>query len=240
VDTLQIQPKTHLVWDLPLRLFHWLLALSVIAAIITAQIGGNWMDWHGRIGINIIALLAFRLAWGIVGTAYARFAQFAPTPKSILAYVRGQWRGAGHNPLGALSVFALLFVLLSQALSGLYSYDDIAYSGPLYNLVGESVSNRLGSLHYLLSNVIYALLALHLGAIIFYARVKKQNLVRPMLTGYAEASDHTEQPEIRGGGLLALALALLFAAVAAYAASGVWIAAEPSLPTTPESTMPTW
>jgi hypothetical protein len=102
------------LWDLPTRLFHWLLVILVLASFISGKIGGNAMDWHGKFGLAILGLLTFRLVWGIVGSTYARFASFFPTPASVLAYLRGQWRGVGHNPLGALSVFGLLVLLAFQ------------------------------------------------------------------------------------------------------------------------------
>ncbi|HPR06711.1 MAG TPA: cytochrome b/b6 domain-containing protein, partial [Denitromonas sp.] len=103
---------TILIWDLPTRLFHWLLVVCVIGAIISTKIGGNAMLWHGRFGLAIVGLLGFRLAWGVVGSHTARFAQFVRGPATIAAYLRGQWQGIGHNPLGALSVLAMLLVLV--------------------------------------------------------------------------------------------------------------------------------
>ena len=96
------------LWDLPTRLFHWLLAALVTAAFVTGLTGGNAMVWHGRLGLLILGLLTFRLVWGLVGSTYARFVQFVPGPKTMLTYLRGGWQGMGHNPLGALSVLALL------------------------------------------------------------------------------------------------------------------------------------
>ncbi|HXE41263.1 MAG TPA: cytochrome b/b6 domain-containing protein, partial [Azonexus sp.] len=109
------------LWDLPTRLFHWLLALSVIGAIVSGQIGGNLMEWHGRIGLLIIGLIVFRLAWGVLGTTYARFGHFFPTAAKVKAYLKGEWKGHGHNPLGALSVFGLLGLVAVQAVSGLFA-----------------------------------------------------------------------------------------------------------------------
>ncbi len=116
------------LWDLPTRLFHWLLVILVLTSFISGKIGGNAMDWHGKFGLAILGLLTFRLVWGIVGSTYARFASFFPTPASVLAYLRGQWRGVGHNPLGALSVFSLLGLLAFQVASGLFGNDDRAPS----------------------------------------------------------------------------------------------------------------
>ncbi|MDR2838497.1 MAG: cytochrome b/b6 domain-containing protein [Azonexus sp.] len=223
------------LWDLPTRLFHWLLVLSVIAAIISGQLGGGLIDWHGRIGLLIIGLLAFRLVWGLIGSTYARFAQFFPTPAKIRAYLKGEWHEPGHNPLGAFSVFGLLAVLLIQAALGLFANDDIAFKGPLFDLVDKSLSNRLTGLHHLIANLLFILIGLHVAAIAFYAIVKKDNLVRPMLTGDKEVNNGQDA---RGGGLIALIVALLLAGAAVYGASGDWLPPPPPPP--PAAEVPSW
>ncbi len=104
------------IWDLPTRLFHWLLAASVVALVVTAKVGGNAMVWHFRLGYVVLALLAFRLVWGLVGGRWSRFASFVPTPGRLWRYLRGssaEADSAGHSPLGALSVLALLGVLIA-------------------------------------------------------------------------------------------------------------------------------
>lgn len=224
-----------LIWDLPTRLFHWLLACAVVAAVLTGQLGGGLIELHGKIGIAIFGLLAFRLVWGFAGSTYARFAQFFPTAARIKAYLAGQWQGEGHNPLGALSVFALLGLLSVQVLSGLVANDDIAFRGPLYDLVGRDWSNRLSGLHHLLSNLLIALVGLHVAAIAFYGHVKKQKLLQPMLTGWKEAC---EGPSATGGGTLALVVALAVAAAAVYGASGAWLPEPPPPP--PAEETPNW
>ena len=210
------------LWDLPTRLFHWLLAAAVVAAVVTGQLGGNLIDWHGRIGLFVAGLLAFRVVWGIVGSTYARFAEFFPTPGKVRAYLAGQWRGEGHNPLGALSVFGLILLLTVQVASGLFANDDIAFNGPLFHLVSKEVSNRLTSVHHLAANVLMVLVALHVAAIVFYGHLKKRNLVKPMITGW---KDDAEGESATGGGWLALVVALLIAGAAAYGASGAWLPA---------------
>ena len=212
------------VWDLPTRLFHWLLAAAIVAAVVTGLRGGALMDWHGRIGLFITGLLAFRLVWGIAGSTYARFARFFPTPGKIAAYLRGEWRGEGHNPLGALSVFGLLALLTVQVATGLVGNDDITFTGPLFDLVSKDLSNRMTGIHHLLTNVLYVLVALHVGAIMFYAHARKQNLVRPMLTGWKEGG---EGESAQGGGIVALVVALLVAGAVVYGASGAWMPPPP-------------
>lgn len=223
------------LWDLPTRLCHWLLALSVISAIVSGQVGGNLMEWHGRVGIFIIALIVFRLAWGLLGSTYARFAHFFPTPGSIKAYLKGEWTGVGHNPLGALSVFGLLGLLLIQVVTGLFANDDIAYVGPLFDLVDKNLSNRLTGIHHFAANLLMVLIGLHLLAIAFYLHIKKVNLIRPMVTGWKE-SEHGEHAE--GGKLPALLLSLTLACGAAYGASGVWLPEPPPPP--PAAETPSW
>lgn len=170
----------------------------------------------------------------MLGSTYARFAHFFPTPAKIKAYLRGQWRGEGHNPLGALSVFGLIALLLVQVGSGLLANDDIAFTGPLADLVSREVSNRLTGVHQLLSNVLIGLVVLHVAAIAFYAHVKKQNLVKPMVTGW---KDDADGESARGGGFLALLVALAIALAAIYGASGAWL---PEVPPPAVGEVPTW
>jgi len=222
------------VWDLPVRLFHWLLVACVVGAFVTAKLGGNLMVWHGRFGLAILGLLVFRLVWGMLGSTYARFGQFVRGPASILAYLRGEWHGQGHNPLGALSVLALLAVLLGQATTGLFANDDIAFSGYLAPLVGSDLSSRITSIHFLLENALIALVGLHVAAILFYAFAKKHNLVKPMLTGWAPGKPNESA---RGGRPTALVLALLIAIAAVWAASGAIV---PPPPPPAASGAPAW
>jgi cytochrome b len=222
------------VWDLPTRLFHWLLVICVFGAFIAVKIGGNAMVWHGRFGLAVVALLAFRLTWGVIGSTYARFLTFIRGPQDILAYLRGQWHGLGHNPLGALSVVGLLGTLGLLVATGLFANDDIAFEGPLYVLVGKDFSDTLVGYHRLIEPLIIFLVVTHLGAIAFYAMVKKENLIKPMIRGWTESS-HGE--DARGGGIVALVVALLIAAAAAYAASGAWV---PPPPPPPPSSSPSW
>lgn len=222
------------VWDLPLRLFHWLLALTVTGAVATGWIGGNLMVWHGRLGTAIAALIAFRLAWGLVGSPTARFTGFVRGPDAIRAYLRGEWRGIGHNPLGALSVLALLATLGFQAASGHFAYDDIAFTGPLADAVAPATRDRITALHHGAANLVLILVGLHLAAIAYYLVVKKRNLVRPMLTGRdAAAPGGTVEPPRRGGSPLALLFALAFAAGAVWLLQGTWLEAPPPVEAAP-------
>ncbi|ACV35806.1 cytochrome b/b6 domain-containing protein [Accumulibacter sp.] len=226
------------LWDLPTRLFHWLLAGLVVASFVSGKIGGNAMDWHGKFGLAILGLLAFRLVWGFAGSTYARFVSFLPTPAKVLAYLRGQWRGVGHNPLGAFSVFGLLLLLAFQVGTGLFGNDDIAFRGPLYELISKDLSDRLTGLHKLSVNVLIALVTLHIVAIAFYVRVKKDDLIRPMLTGWKDVAPG-EGASASGGGALPLAVALLVAVATVYGGSGAWLPTPPPPPVSAPAT-PSW
>lgn len=200
------------VWDLPLRLFHWLLALAVAAAIVTGEIGGNLIYWHGRIGVFILGLVVFRIVWGFVGSTHARFASFWPTPARIVAYLQGRWHGLGHNPLGALSVFALLGTLATLVGAGLFANDDIAFHGPLFSFVSKSLSDKLSGVHAWAFNVLTVLLVLHIAVIIYYTGVRKHNLVVPMLTGQVAVPKDQAVSVAKVGGLR-FVVALAFAGV---------------------------
>lgn len=216
------------VWDLPLRVFHWLLAVAVASAMLTGQIGGNLMIWHGRLGILIAGLIGFRLAWGLVGSTHSRFSNFVRGPATIAAYLRGSWHGLGHNPLGALSVLGLLTVLGLQASGGLFANDDIAFQGPLYGLVSKDTSDWMTGLHRKGFWLVLALVALHIAAIVFYTRVKGEKLVGAMLSGQKEVADHHPAEAPTGGSAIALLFALAVGLASAWVASGAWMPPPPA------------
>ena len=215
------------LWDLPTRLFPWLLAIFVSAALITGNIGGGAIEWHGKIGLVIVGLIVFRVVWGLIGSSHARFASFLPTPAAITAYLRGDWRGIGHNPLGALSVLGLLLLVAVQLSTGLFGNDDIAFHGPLFDLIGKDLSDRLTGIHELTSNALIALIVLHLAAIAFYGHVKKDKLIKPMITGWKDLAPGEDGESTTGGGAIAFIVALAIALAAVYGASGAWRPAPP-------------
>lgn len=227
------------VWDLPIRLFHWLLVASIAFAYVSGQLGGNLIDWHARAGFFIVGLVVFRLVWGVVGTPTARFATFVRGPAAIAAYLRGEWRGIGHNPLGALSVLGLLALVGAQAATGLFTNDDIAFQGPFADWVGKELSDRFHGWHALLQNGLLALIGVHVAAIVFYARVKKENLVKPMITGWAEAPATTTPASRRGGGVVAFVVSVLIAGAATWAAAGGLLPPPPPA-AQPAAAPPAW
>lgn len=200
------------IWDLPTRLFHWLFAASVIGAVVTVKVGGSWMDWHMPLGISALVLLAFRLIWGFTGSRYAKFINFVVAPGQTWAYLKSKPhpRSAGHNPLGAWSVLALLLVVGIQAFTGLFTTDDILVQGPLNQFVSGEVASVMTSIHKFNEKPLFILVGLHLAAIVVYA-IKGEKLVPPMITGNKSAQQLPENtPPARDDiGLRAWAIVLM-------------------------------
>lgn len=208
------------IWDLPTRLFHWLLAACVIALVITGQLGGDAMVWHFRLGVTVLTLLLFRLLWGFVGGHWSRWRQLTCTPSALRQYFSAQssqQRYLGHNPMGSLSVIALMSLLLLQVATGLFSDDEIANAGPLTVWVSESIVSMTTQWHKGLGKgLVLLLIAIHVGAILWYFIKKKENLSRAMLWGdkssESPATSSLDRPRDWLKALLCLALvaALVF------------------------------
>ena len=174
------------VWDLPTRLFHWGLVACITGSAISGLVGGSALDWHFRFGYVVIALLAFRLVWGLVGGRWSRFGAFIYAPQSVLHYIRGSSKpehSVGHSPLGALSVFALLGFLAAQVGTGLMSDDEVAYSGPLTYLVSNATVELATFYHAAVGKwALLGLVLLHIIAVIFY-QYRQHKLINAMLHG---------------------------------------------------------
>ena len=181
------------IWDLPIRLFHWLLVICIISSFITVKIGGNAMEWHARVGYCVLTLIIFRICWGFIGSHHARFIHFVPGPKGLLNYLLGKAKaGLGHNPLGALSVLGLLFSVGLQAVTGLFANDDIAFEGPFAKYISSETVELLTSIHRQNEKILIALIVIHLCAIFYYQKFKGENLIKPMLLGDKEIDPSEE------------------------------------------------
>jgi cytochrome b len=202
------------IWDWPTRAFHWLLVLLIPAMWWTAE--NDRIELHITLGIVTTGLLLFRLLWGAMGSSTARFSNFLKGPRGIVSYLNGRAAHAlGHNPLGGWSVAAMLAVLTAQVGLGLFAEDEdgIAW-GPLSPLLDGDTVEWVTETHEWLFNVLLALIALHIAAILFYALFKRQNLVGAMITGSGSAPDGAEP--MRAAPAWRLALALLVSFGAAY------------------------
>lgn len=214
------------VWDLPTRVFHWVLALTVVGSVVSAKIGGNAMAWHFRFGYLVLALLAFRLIWGWLGGRWSRFASFLYSPGTVLRYLRGQSRAdehheVGHSPIASLSVFALLGFLALQVATGLVADDEIASVGPLNRFVSSSAADQATHWHKNYGQwVLLTLVALHVLAVLYYLLARRKNLLRPMIVGDKALPPGTPAATDNAmTRLLALVLAALCLGGAAWVAS---------------------
>lgn len=207
------------VWDLPTRLFHWALALCVLALVITGNVGGEAMVWHFRFGYTVLTLLIFRALWGFTGGHWSRWSSFHISPSAVWNYLRQPPKtlAPGHSPLGALSALALLTLLLLQVATGLVSDDEIATAGPFVPWVTSSLSAWATHWHTKTGKLILLLLiALHVAAIWFYRRFKKHHLTSAMVTGdqnfsnVVTASQDGVRPRLLGLVLWCISAGLVF------------------------------
>jgi cytochrome b len=207
------------VWDPAVRLFHWALVALVAGAWISVELGA--MEVHRWCGYSLLTLVLFRLAWGLVGSRHARFGDFLRPPRTVWRYLRGgDVVYGGHNPLGGWSVAALLGVLLLQAGTGLFATDEILFEGPYYPAVEGATAAWLTAIHKQNVDVLLALIALHVGAVLFHRLARGHDLVRPMITGYDPLRPGLEQPRPPW-------LALVVAALAAGAVAALLALAPP-------------
>ncbi|HEX4024481.1 MAG TPA: cytochrome b/b6 domain-containing protein [Steroidobacteraceae bacterium] len=189
------------VWDLPVRLFHWAIVLLVASAYVTWQL--NWMNWHVRAGYALMAAVLFRILWGFFGSDTARFSRFVAAPRAAVSHLaqalrREPDRQVGHNPAGGWMVLLFLLLLLAESLTGLYVNNDVADEGPFTELAPASVANAISALHEILWDALLAAIVLHVVAIIAYAAVKRHNLVRPMITGRKSLPVAVPAPRMTG------------------------------------------
>jgi len=208
-----------LVWDLPLRLFHWSLVILIFYAWYSVEVA-NDLDQHFLTGYAILALLIFRILWGFVGPENARFSSFIKGPSEVMAYIRHQnsYTHSGHNPLGALSVVLMLAILVTQVVTGLFSDDEYYYFGPLSGYISGSTVGVMTEIHDINFNVILGIVVLHILAIVYYAVIRKQRLVPAMITGY-KSDPGQELSAISGSKPLLAVICLLIGAGIAWGIS---------------------
>ena len=189
-----------LVWDVPVRLFHWLLVLLMATSYFSGRAGGDWMQLHFWSGYAILTLLFFRIAWGFVGSTTARFSNFLKGPRAAFTHVAHLFRkegprDVGHNPMGGAMVVVLIFAVLAQAMAGLFAADTDTgmVNGPLALKVADKWVERATAFHAYWINVLLILVALHVFAVALYLVWKRQNLIGAMVTG-RKRTDHAVEP----------------------------------------------
>lgn len=211
--------KTVLIWDLPLRIFHWSL-VSVLGGLwLTSELGTEYIDIHMTLGYVALGLVAFRIVWGILGPKHSRFSSFSPNPKKLLQYAKNfndksAKPTAGHNPIGALMVFLMLILVGLQATSGLFISDDIFTQGPYFDAVSKSTAKLMNSIHHTTFDIILIAVALHIIAVLFYTFVKKHPIIVAMFTGKKSEDDVDAAEAIPHSKLIA---ALIIVAAVSFA-----------------------
>jgi cytochrome b len=208
------------VWDWPVRIFHWLLVTLVATSWITSEIGGNAMTYHMWSGYTILTLVVFRILWGFVGGAHARFGSFVKGPLAAFRYASGLMgsnpqRYLGHNPLGGWSVVLMLLSIGVQAATGLFANDEIFTEGPLASRVSGDTSGLLTTVHRYNFYVLLTLIVLHLAAILFYLLVKRENLIGAMFTGRKYVAPGMQAPAFKANAWLALVIVVVVAGLVA-------------------------
>jgi len=188
------------IWDLPVRVFHWLLVALILGSYLSSEFGSFDMWEHKLIGYTILGLVVFRILWGFVGSRHARFSDFVVSPWKALAYgkalrqgKKGETGTLGHNPMGGYSVLALLGLVAAQAITGLFANDDVVAQGPLAGYVSDSMSGLLTEVHEIIFNLLLVFVVLHIAVILFYRFVKNENLVKAMILGHRPFSTDSDQ-----------------------------------------------
>lgn len=210
----------HPLWDRPVRLIHWLVALLLPASWWTAEQG--YLDVHQWLGLTILVAVLTRLLWGFIGSPQARLRDFVRGPRAVLAYFRGAPSGTpGHNPAGGWSVLTLWTLLILQVFTGTVSTDDVLFTGPFHYVFDTSFSDQLAELHEVIFKLLLGFVVLHVATVLYYEKIRKQRLLLPMLKGQAEGRYGT-------GPAQPLYKALLLAAVLAAVLWGlIELAPEP-------------
>ncbi len=209
------QTQGALIWDLPTRLFHWLLVACFAGSWITAEAGFDWTEIHFLFGYTTLGLVLFRISWGFLGNRYARFSNFVAKPSTVAKSIPEMLdttseRHAGHSPYGGYAVVLLLYFALAQATSGLFISDDILYTGPYNGVVSNDLAGTLAWFHGLNFTLLQIMVGAHLVAILWYRLRKREALVMPMLLGYKRASFESALPV---SALKAVGVILVCAAV---------------------------
>lgn len=210
-------PATLLAWDLPTRIAKWLLAALVGLAFVSKYYGDVGLVWHQWNGLAILVVIVFRLFWGVVGGSTARFASFVYGPGRGIGYLVALLRGRpqhylGHSPIGGWIIVALLALVGAQALTGLFTTDDIIVYGPLTNVVSDATMARASALHGTIFQILLWLIGIHVAANVAYSVFGRDNLILAMLSGRKPVASYIDKHPATPGSI-ALALVCLIAAI---------------------------
>ena len=218
-DDIPVARKSVKIWDLPVRVFHWSLVILFIAAYVTNYLGPSYFSYHLWCGYAVIVLVSFRIVWGLVGTYHARFINFLRDPFSTAKYAFSVFRKKdehhlGHNPLGAVMVIILLVAILLQAITGLFTNDEIFNLGPLYAYVSDELSLELTSVHRQLFYWILGAIGLHIAAVLFHVFFKRDNIIKAMFTGEKDVHDAKDIKPIKSSRIWLAIIIIVVLAIA--------------------------
>ncbi|MDO6512575.1 cytochrome b/b6 domain-containing protein [Neptuniibacter sp. 2_MG-2023] len=177
------------IWDLPTRIFHWVLVSLFLFLIYSGNWDDSLMQWHFYSGYLLSGLILFRILWGIVGTYYARFCSFIVSPIKGLSYLKSTFKGDtsehfyGHNPAGAMMVVMLILLLMLQVASGLVTSDEVLWEGPFYASVSDALASLGAEVHHTVQIILQCLVGLHILGVITHSILFKEKLVASMVTG---------------------------------------------------------
>jgi len=196
-----------LIWEWPLRVWHWLFALCIGGSLVTGLSGDiGWMDWHLRFGYCACGLLLFRLLWGFLGGSYSRWRSYRPSPTGILQHFRGAAIAGPHTAPGIALVLLLLAVVLVQAVTGLFTTDDIFIEGPLVRYADDSLVTTMSAIHHRAYYLVITAIAIHLSAHLIYG-LKGSRMPLSMFNGKKAVVETLSDTPSRGWqGLLTAAL----------------------------------
>ena len=214
-------------WDIPTRLFHWVLVLLIANAYLTYEFGDVQMKWHMWNGYALLTLCLYRLIWGIVGSSTARFADFIKGPGAVIGYLASlksdhPQKYLGHNPAGGLMILALLGLILTQGSMGLFTSDEILVEGPLVFLTSSDWVTFAGTLHRVGFWVIFGFAALHVAAAVFYLVVKKENLIKAMINGKKDRADVPDGARLQARSPVLALVCLLLSAGLVWVGVNIW------------------
>jgi cytochrome b len=214
-------------WDLPTRLFKWSLVAMITLAWVSSGFSDPEMKVHKFAGYAVLVLVLYRLFWGAVGGSTASFSSFVHSPSRAMAYLREAREGRagpylGHNPAGGLMVLSLIFACGIQALLGLFSSDGVTASGPFADMVGEQTSAWATRVHGLWFYVILGLALLHIATNLYYQFVKREDLIRPMITGMKKPNAYRDAACAQPGSLIVAAFCFFMATAIVYFGITVW------------------
>jgi len=210
--------KQYLIWDLPLRIFHWSIASIIFALWYTSD---QDIGLHIQLGFVALGLVLFRIIWGLIGTKHALFKNFIPTLSKLKQYLSkdkdsDKLAFVGHNPAGSLMVILMLVLILVQAISGLFINDDVFSSGPYYGSISDSANSLMNTIHHKGFDIILISIAIHILAVLYYWKVKHKNLVKPMITGKKSNNDASSHDSIAHSKLLIALITVIIIAMFVY------------------------